>query len=116
MAKNNPNEPLNDKRTEPRQIAEPFQSVEIKLPHSGQMYHFKLRDISFGGLCVVIREDSAILKQLTVGQILKINVYRTEQTAASDHFKSQVRHITKTDKARYHGHYLVGLQILDHPG
>ena len=115
MAKTDPNAPFNDKRTEPREIAEPFQSVEIKLPQSGQLYHFKLRDISFGGLCVLIREDSAISRQLAVGQILKINVYRSERTAVFDHFKSKVRHITKTGKARYKGHYLVGLQILDRP-
>ena len=52
-----------DKRTEPRTIVDEYYSVEFRIPvaDSRITYQYKIRDISDHGMCLLVKEDSAVL-------------------------------------------------------
>jgi hypothetical protein len=102
-----------ERRSEPRTITEGLYSVEIKLGGSLPIYQFKLRDISSSGACILVREDSPILKHLSVGQKLNMKYYSTNKSNPTEYFKSKIMHITKTDSGRLKGHYLVGVLVVE---
>jgi hypothetical protein len=104
-----------ERRSEPRTITEGLYSVEINLGGSIPIYQFKLWDISANGACILVREDSPILKHLRVGQKLSMKYYSTDKSKATEYLKSEIIHITKTDSGRHKGHYLVGVLVVGKP-
>jgi hypothetical protein len=104
-----------ERRSEPRTITEGLYSVEINLGGSIPIYQFKLWDISANGACILVREDSPILKHIRVGQKLSMKYYSTDKSKPTETFKSEIIHITKTDSGRHKGHYLVGVLVVGKP-
>ena len=101
-----------DKRSEAREPANQFHSVEMKLA-SLPIYLFKLKDVSENGACFMVKEGSAILMNLKVGQILILRYHAADETKTSEVFKSEIKHITKALENPYKGHYAVGIRILE---
>jgi hypothetical protein len=101
-----------EKRIEKRVRPKKYHSVEMKLS-TLPIYLFKLKDISPNGACFFVKEGSAILKHLKIGQILNIGFYSEEEMEPADVFKSEIKHITKIAEKSYKGHYLVGMNILE---
>jgi hypothetical protein len=75
------------------------------------IYLFKLKDVSANGACFMIKEGSAILKHLKVGQILNMRFNMEDETEPVEIFKSEIKYITKALEKPYTGHYLVGIMI-----
>ena len=98
-----------DRRTELRETLEPFYSVELAIEGSCARYQFKLRNISAKGLCIVVREDSAVLEKLDVGDVFHVKLYQDSDPQTVKNASAQIRHITEQNEGRYQGHYLVGL-------
>ena len=99
-----------DKRVEPRQPSTKFHSVEMKLG-ALPIYLFKLKDVSENGACFMVKEGSAILEHLHVGQILNMRYHAQDEKEPSVIFKSEIKHISKALEKPYIGHYLVGIMI-----
>ena len=59
-----------ERKSESRTILDKFYSVQFFLNYMGPTYLFKLRDIPLNGLCILVKEDSSVLKELKVGDIL----------------------------------------------
>ena len=72
---------LTDRRAEPRRSSERFHSVEMKLA-SLPIYLFKLKDVSANGACFMVKEGSAILRHLKVGQILNMRYHAEDELKA----------------------------------
>ncbi len=104
---------LYEKRAEKRENVNQYFSVEISVSSSAQIYQFKIWDISSQGLCLVVRQDSHLMKYLDVGKILNMKYYRPDTTVPAEFLKTQIAHITKCDHGPFTGHFLVGLSILD---
>lgn len=102
-----------EKRSELRAKTETFRSVEIKAPDLGYFYQFKIWDISTKGMCVLVREDSRILKKLYVNLVLDVKFYPSDPKLAPEFLKTEIRHITKEKRGRFKGHSLIGLLILE---
>ena len=98
-----------DQRAEPRHPSNKFHSVEMKLA-SLPIYLFKLKDVTANGACFIVKEGSAILKHLQVGQILNMRYHTEDETEPSELFKTEIKHITKLLEKN---HYLVGIMILE---
>ena len=90
-----------------------YYSVEFSIKRSIFVYQFKIWDISSKGICVLVKEDSDLLNQLKVGDILNLKYYKTDSLKSSEYLKTEIRHITKDDTGRFKGLYLVGLSILE---
>lgn len=103
-----------ERRSEPRSIVDKYYSVEFSLGDMAFVYQFKIWDLSSKGLSVLVKEGSDLLKHLKVGEVLRLKYYTTDSSKPTEYLKTEIRHITKDESARFKGHYLVGLLILEH--
>ena len=106
-----PRQPV-ERRSELRKNEEPMRSAELKLL-SLPIYLFKVKDSSQNGLCLLVKEDSDILKHIHVGQVLNIRSNAEEKMKPAEILLSEIKHITQKGKGSFRGHQLVGLKILD---
>jgi hypothetical protein len=101
-----------EKRSEPREKLDQYYSVEISVRGIAYNYQFRIWNRSSKGLCVVVREDSALLEHLNVGDVLDMKYYSADAAHPTEFLKTEVRHITK-DFGPFKGHYLVGISIAE---
>jgi len=102
-----------DRRLETRTILDRYYSVEFQLEETGNVYQFKLRDMSSKGLGILVNEGSAVLKHLKVGDTLNMKYIPPESVGPSESLKTQIAHITHKDEDPFKGHYIIGLFIIE---
>jgi hypothetical protein len=102
-----------ERRKEPRDKAETFYSVEIFIPAITKRYQFKLRNISENGLSILVKNDSLILDHLDIGDTLHMLYHPLRGAVRPEELNTRIRHVTKCESGRYHGHVIVGLQIME---
>ena len=105
------NNSLKDRRPESRTILDRYYSVEFQLQETGNVYQFKLRDMSSKGLGILVNKDSAVLKHLKVKDTVYMKYIPPELTGSSESLKTQIAHITQKDEDPFKGHFLIGLLI-----
>jgi hypothetical protein len=105
-----------ERRNEPRESLEQYYSVEMAIGSAYSAYQFKLRNISQSGLCILVREDSAVLDKITVGDVYKVKFYQDGDPQPAKHALAEVRHLTRQAEGRYQGHYLIGLTVKTNGG
>jgi hypothetical protein len=101
-----------DRGPESGAIANQYCSVEFSPSNIQPNYQFKIRDGSSSGLCILVKEGSALLKDLNVGDIKDMKYHPPMRSARPESIKTKIKHITKDDQGRYKGNYLVGLLML----
>jgi hypothetical protein len=102
-----------EKRSEPRTETEKYYSAEFSIVELGSLYQFKIWNVSPKGMCLLVRNDSDVLKYMEVGKVLDMKCYTTDFSVPPENLKIQIKHVTKQDQGRFMGHYLVGLLILE---
>ena len=90
-----------------------YYSVEFSFIGLGVIYQFKIWKTVSTVMSVLIKEDSAILPWLRVGDILNMKYYSTDMFDPSENLNTEIRFISKQDQGRLKGHYLVGIEILN---
>ena len=100
-----------EKRSEPRRTKLRNYRIEIKFV-SKPIYQFRVINVSTKGAGLLIKDDSAFLKMIEVGQIVDVDFISPAGTAPFGLYKTEIKHITKLDKQEYKGHRLVGISIL----
>ncbi len=113
-----PKPPGSERRADPRVTIDQFYSVEVAMPglKASTHFQFKIRDISARGLCLVVREDSALLPHLKPGVILDMTYWPVDKSIPPLRAKTQIRHVSQDPAGKYKGHYLVGLLVLAKDG
>ena len=102
---------LIDNGAKSRHNLDRYHSVQFSLNDMGPVYLFKLRNISFNEPCILVKEDSSVLKQLKVGDILDMEY---NLPGLSGHHKLLKTRITsKNSHDRFTGHSLIGLSIVE---
>ena len=101
-----------ERRSEKRAIADRYYSVQVTAEGLASVYQFKLWNISTKGMCILVKEESQVLKHLKVGDTLDMTYYLTDSQGAHEDLKTQIKHITQNKDGRFQGHYMVGLSIL----
>jgi hypothetical protein len=94
-------------------IASEYCSAEFHIDGLELPYQFRIQDFSAPCLYVLIKENSDIVSRLKVGETLNVKYYSSRSSPTKGYQKTAVRHITKNDRGRLRGHYLVGLEILE---
>lgn len=102
-----------ERRSESRTELDQYYSVEFSAPGATYAYQFRIWDLSSEGICVVVKDDSDLLKHLKVGDVLNMKYYTTDSSGQTVYLKTQIKHITKDEQGRFKGHTLVGLLILE---
>jgi hypothetical protein len=101
-----------ERRSETRAMAEPYHSVQFKTEGLPSFYQFKLWNISSKGMCILVKEDSEVLKYLKVNDTLEMTYYPTNNKDTQKNINTRIKHITKNETGRFQGHYMVGLSII----
>jgi len=111
MQKDLPKNIAKDKRSEPRKAKLRNYRIEIKFVGK-PIYQFRVINVTTKGAGLLIKDNSAFLKMIEVGQIVEADFISPEGTAPSGIYKAEIKHITKLDNQDHQGHRLVGLSIL----
>ena len=101
-----------DRRSEERTLVDRFFSVEFSKKGLDDIYQFKIWNISSKGICILVKEDSALMGYLKVGDVLDMKYYPLDESGPIQRSKTEITHITKDSEGRFKGHFLVGLSIL----
>ena len=104
-----------EKRSKPRRTKLKNYRIEIKFVGK-PVYQFRVINITTKSAGLLIKDDSAFLKMIEVGQILEADFISPEGTTPDGLYKAEIKHITKLDKQNNSGHHLVGLSILKKNG
>jgi hypothetical protein len=102
---------LAESNDESSAILDKYYSVQFSLSRMDPAYLFKLRDISNNGLCILVKQDSTVFRQLNEGDILDMEYNPTESSAPTKLLKTQIT--SKNYYDRFKGHSLVELKIID---
>jgi hypothetical protein len=100
-----------ERRSEQRSPADRYYSVQFTLAGIQPQYQFKTWNISKKGLCILVKEGSAVLNHLNTGDVLDMTYYVNDPQGTLENLKTRIQHITMNDSGRFKGHYLVGLSI-----
>ena len=98
---------------EPRKEVDQYRSVEFSISGCAFIYQFKIWDTSLKEKCVLVKEDSDLLNYLKVGDMLNLKYYTTDLSTPVRYLRTEISHITKGDRGRFKGLYLVLLSILE---
>ena len=111
MSENDSNDYAGERRSEERGASTPECHAVVRV--SGiPVQQFKLKDISQNGTCFLVAEDSAILRNLSVGQEIEIQFRFPAANHPTVFHRSEITHITRAPQATYEGYCLVGVRIL----
>ena len=98
-------------RKEQRTLVDLYYSVEFSVKGLDSIYQFIIYDISKRGICILVKENSAVLQKLKVGDIFNMKYYPIKLLGPTEHLRTEIKHITKEMSGRYKDHYLVGLAV-----
>ena len=101
-----------ERRSESRKVPEKYYSVEFSIKGLDYIYQFKLRDISEKGVCIVVKNNSAVLNFIKINDVISMKYYVSESPTQMETLKTKIKHITKYDEGRFKGHCLLGLSVL----
>lgn len=91
---------------------EQCESVEFSIHGIECLHQFRIWNILPESMCVLVKEDSEILRALKVGDILPLKYYTSDSFRPTVYLDTEIKHIQKEEKGRFKGHYLIGLDIL----
>ena len=111
MEEKTPTKNFAGNKDESRTILDNYYSVQFTLSRMDPAYLFKLRDISNNGLCILVKQDSTVFRQLKEGDILDMEYNPTESSGPTKLLKTQIT--SKNCYDRFKGHSLVELSIID---
>ena len=94
-------------------INDQYSSVEFSTSKTEPNHLYKIRGMSPSGLCILVKEGSAVLNHLKVGAIMEMKCYQPKKAKGPELIKTKIKHITKNDLGRYKGNYLVGLSVIE---
>ena len=101
-----------EKRSEHRHAAPRCYRIEIK-PVGEPIYQFRLINVNNEGASILIKDDSAFLNMIEVGQIVDVTFISPKGLHPSGRYKIKVKHISELNNGIYKEHRLVGISILE---
>jgi len=104
---------VQERRREPRMDALP-QGIAVVRISGIAVCDFKVRDVSGNGSCILVEDDSVVLRNLRVGREIELHMAYTDRPHKAVLQRSRITHITRPPESdAYHGHIMVGVQIID---
>lgn len=89
-----------------------YHSVEFSVDGLPIAYQFRLWGNSTKEMRILVREDSALLPRLKVGDILKMKYYPTDPRSPEEGKETTITEIAKDGEGKFSGHSVVALQII----
>ncbi|MHC4457962.1 MAG: hypothetical protein ACYS0I_12930 [Planctomycetota bacterium] len=88
-----------------------YYSVQFSPKKLDSLYQFKLWHPSHKGMCILVKENSAVLKHIRVGDTLNMQ-YIEPGLGHNEILMTKISHITKKGHKRSKDHFWVGLSVL----
>jgi hypothetical protein len=92
---------------------EQYYSVEIPVYRLNTVYQFKIWDIEYGSLSILIKESSDLLNCIKTGDRLKMRYYSHDPGNPYQDLYSELTYLNRQDYGRIRGHYLAGIEIME---
>jgi hypothetical protein len=92
-------------------LLEGYYSVQFSINNKSPSYIFKLHNTSLNRLCIVVKDDSFVFKQLQIGDILNMEYNQPGTPDSSKSLKTKIT--SKIAHDHFAGHSLVGLSVMD---
>ena len=96
-----PSDPLTD-----------FHSVEVAMEKMRLSYQFKIWHSDHNSMFLLVKENSKILSQLKVGNVLPLKYYASNALARCEVKETQIQNIVNEKQGKFKGHHRVELTIL----
>ena len=112
MNKDSENNLSKEKRVDFRKTQLRNYRIEIKLDEK-PIYQFRVTDVNSKGAGILIKEDSAFLSMIQVGQIVDADFISIDGAEPAGTHRVEIQHVSKPSKGKNRGHCLVGLSILE---
>ena len=112
MYKESPENVTKDRRAKVRLTKLRNYRIEIKL-ETTPIYQFRVVNVTTCGAGILIKDESAFLKMIEVGQIVVADFISPQGSDPSGLHKVEIKHIAKTSQQEYKGHRIVGISILN---
>ncbi len=93
-----------------------YYSVEFTVDDSAFAHQFKLWNMAVQGTCLVVKENSILLKHLKAGDVLDMKYYPADSASHTEFIKTKIRYISKDNNGRFKGHYLIGISFFENQG
>ncbi|MBW2603244.1 MAG: hypothetical protein JRE28_02860 [Deltaproteobacteria bacterium] len=113
MEEKTANNDFAERNIDPRNILNKYYSVQFSISGHDPVYMFKLRDFSYNGLCILVKEESDALKCLKVNETIRMEYNPSASQGTSKFLKTRISDIKKNDHGGFTGHFLVGLSIIE---
>ena len=98
---------------DPGMLTGRYSSVEIAISNVEPAYMFRIRNIPSSGVGILVKEDSAVLRHLRVGDKLNLKYNPPGPSDMPEYLKTEIKYITKFDQTRYHKHYWVNFAVIE---
>ena len=98
--------------TEPKNRVNQYYSVEFAIEGLESACQFKIWNKSSTHMSILVKENSDVLPQLRVGDRLNMRYYSDNLVHPTEYLETAIRQISRNDRGRLKGHYLVGLELL----
>ena len=89
-----------------------FHSVEVAMEKMRLSYQFKIWHTDHNSIFLLVKENSKILSQLKVGNILPLKYYASNAMAHCEVKDTQIENIVNEKQGKFKGHHRVELIIL----
>ena len=90
-----------------------YYSAELSITGFGTPYHSKIRKDPSLPMSVLVKEDSAVVPFIRVGDTVNVKYYDANCNEEPDCLQTTICAIQKSDQGPFRGHYRVGLEILN---
>jgi len=111
MYKESPENVTKDRRTKVRLTKLRNYRIEIKLDRK-PIYQFRVVNVTTSGAGILIKDESAFLKMIEVGQIVVADFISPQGSDPSGSYEVEIKHIAESSLQEYKGHRIVGVSIL----
>lgn len=113
MGEKTANNDVAERNLESRHILDKYYSVQFSINGYAPVYMFKLRNFSYNDLCILVKEDSDVLKCLKVNETINMEYNPSASQGTGKFLKTRISDITKNNNGGFTGHCLVGLSIIE---
>ncbi len=96
----------------PGMITDRYSSVEISIGKAEPAYLFRIRNIPAAGVGILVKEGSAILRHLRVGETLNLKYNPFAASDLPEYLETEIKYIREYDQTRPCKHYLINLAVL----
>ena len=76
-------------------------------------YIFKIRESTSSGVSILVKNNSAILGHLNVGEVMDLKYQLAESPNGGEYLKTEIQQVTKNDGGPFKGHHVVELSIME---